>query len=163
MNLYPYLDFNIISPLQPSEVEACLYNLVTPNFINVQKIKYPDYEGFVTNGKFELKTRTVGKQSPFLYLKGHILTQQKGCRLIVKVCPTVNSFIPVLVFMLLEAILIYTLLLGDGNTSPFWVPLVVGLFGYFLLVVFVRYETGAYRRILLKALNGKFSLKGDKF
>ena len=163
MNFYPYHDFNIVSPLRQEEAEARLYNLLTPDFTNPQKVKYSDHSGAVANGRFEIKKAKVGKSGPIISFSGYILKTNEGSKIEVKVSPTGESLIPVFMFLFVEFLLICSVFINDANASPFWVPLVVGLFGYFLLVVLVKYEIGLYRRILLKALNGKVSLKGDKF
>lgn len=68
---------------------------------------------------------------------------------------------PYFMFLLVEVFFIYTVFLDDKSASPYWVPFVVALFGYFLLVVLVKYETGVYRRILLKALSAEVISNSD--
>lgn len=160
MNIYPYQDFSMISPLTPKEIEGRMNDLVAAHYVNPQKMEYPHYEGIVTDGEFSLKTRTVGRRSSLLYLKGYILTHEKGSRITVKVNPSISGTIVVLLFLVVEFMLIYTYFNEGLNSSFYWVPLIFGLFSCFLLVVSIKYETGKYRRVLLKVLNGTLASKG---
>lgn len=159
MNFYPYRDFSIISPLLPKEIESRLQALVTSYVVKPQKIRYPDYEGIVTTEQFDLKTRSVGRRSSLLYLKGYVFTHEKGSRITVKVNPSISGMITVLFVLGFECMLIYALFNEGLSSSFYWMPLLFGLFGYFLLVVFIKYETGIYRRVLLKVLNGTLASK----
>lgn len=161
MNFYPYRDFDIISPLAPKEIESRLQALVTSYDVKPQKIRYPHYEGIVTIEQFDLKTKTVGRKSSLLYLKGYVLTHEKGSRITIKVNPSISGMITVLFVLVFEFMLVYTLFNDGLNSSFYWVPLMFGLLGYFLLVVFIKYETGMYRRVLLKVLNGTLASKID--
>ncbi|HEX8021419.1 hypothetical protein [Mucilaginibacter sp.] len=154
MNFYPYRDFDIMSPLSPREIESRLQALVTSYYVRPPEIRYPAYEGIVTIEQFDLKTRTVGRRSPLLHIKGYVLTHEKGSRITVKVNPSISGMITVLFVLVFECMLIYTLFNDGLNSSFYWVPLMFGVLGYFLLVVFIKYETGMYRRVLLKVLNG---------
>lgn len=160
MNFYPYHDFDIISQLTPKEIESRLQALVTSYYVNPRKIKYPDYEGIVTIEKFDLQTRALGRRRSSLHLKGYVLTHEKESRITIKVNPSISGTIVVLLFLVVEFMLIYTYFNEGLNSSFYWVPLIFGLFGYFLLVVCIKYETGMYRRVLLKVLNGTLASKG---
>jgi len=159
MNFYPYRDFSIISPLEPKEIERRLQALVTPYDVTPQKVRYPDYEGIVTIEQFDLKTRTVGRKSSSLYLKGSVLVSEKGSQITVKVNPSISGTIVALLFLAVEFILIYTLFDDGLKSSFYWVPLIFGLFGYFLLVICIKYEMRMYRQVLLKVLNGTLASK----
>ncbi|WP_162996652.1 hypothetical protein [Mucilaginibacter celer] len=138
-----------------------MYNLAAPDFTNPKNIRYPNYNGIVANGRLEIEKTREGKRGPMISLKGNILTINEGSKTAIKVSPAGWSALSVFLFLLLEFMLTYMVFAGEGKGITFWIPIVVGLFGYFLLIVFVKYETGIYRRILLKTLNGRLASKEE--
>ncbi|MEO3405295.1 hypothetical protein AAFN85_15405 [Mucilaginibacter sp. CAU 1740] len=161
MNLFPYRDFSIISPLSSADAEAQLNILITPQFVNSKKIKYPDYNGTALNGKFKIEKARVGRSGLIISFAGIILPDGESCKIEVKVSPAPWSLMPVCMFLVFEFILICLTFSEEGGGIPYWVPLVVALLGYFLLIAFVKYETGVYRRIFLKVLNGTLARNGN--
>ncbi|SEO21710.1 hypothetical protein SAMN05192574_106121 [Mucilaginibacter gossypiicola] len=161
MNFYPYHNFSIISPLPPEVTEARLLGLITSKYIPPKTVKQSDFEGAVINGRFELATRIRGREIYASALKGYILSIESGSKVVVKIYPPTYNIIPALIFFGLEFLLLYIAFSGGDHSVPYWVPVIIALFGYFLLVVFVKYETGIYRRVLLKTLNGKLASKND--